>query len=249
MTAEKEIWSKVLISHYTHHICLNNKRIHGGVSLCFLMGDSKTGRRVGGEISVDLSCQTSAPMEARGKAFSNFHWRAEPISGRKALEVQPPDFNRLKCKPVSSAVRKQIENFVPLVSYRTGRFPWTRIWTVDTLDAEQDPRRRHKPDTVFFVCGFNTMGESKSWIVFSSSSCQGCSCEHFNGQGGESLARYRPCEMFWRLRFIADPVGRDRQPELFHVSVTHEFWSWPLNIRAKFTQWARQLSVSYVLVL
>lgn len=30
---------------------------------------------------------------------------------------------------------------------------------MDTLDAEQDPRRRHKADTVFFICGFNTMGE------------------------------------------------------------------------------------------
>lgn len=30
---------------------------------------------------------------------------------------------------------------------------------MDTLDAEQDPRRRHKSDTVFFICGFNTMGE------------------------------------------------------------------------------------------
>ncbi|KAA8581937.1 hypothetical protein FQN60_008677 [Etheostoma spectabile] len=75
----------------------------------------------------------------------------------EALEVQPPHFNRLKCKPVSSAVRKQIENFVPVVPYRARRFSWTRLRTVDTLDAEQDPRRRHKPDTVFFVCGFNTM--------------------------------------------------------------------------------------------
>ncbi|XP_036981000.1 paired box protein Pax-9 isoform X2 [Acanthopagrus latus] len=79
------------------------------------------------------------------------------MTGGEALEVQPPDFNRLKCKPVSSAVRKQIEIFVPLVPYRARRFSWTRFRTVDTLDAEQDPRRRHEPDTVFFVCGFNTM--------------------------------------------------------------------------------------------
>ena len=81
------------------------------------------------------------------------------MTGGEALEVQPPDFNRLKCKPVSSAVRKQIEIFVPLVPYRARRFSWTRFRTVDTLDAEQDPRRRHEPDTVFFVCGFNTRGE------------------------------------------------------------------------------------------
>lgn len=97
----------------------------------------------------------------------------EPIGASEALEVQPPDFNRLKCKPVSGAVRKQIENFVPLVPYRTRRFSWTRFWTVDTLDAEQDPRRRHEPDTVFFICGFNTMGElfnvgSRSILFFSS---------------------------------------------------------------------------------
>ncbi|KAK9534101.1 hypothetical protein VZT92_009171 [Zoarces viviparus] len=47
--------------------------------------------------------------------------------------------------------------FVPLVPYRARRFSWTRFWTADTLDAEQDPRRRHNPDTVFFLCGFNTM--------------------------------------------------------------------------------------------
>ena len=84
---------------------------------------------------------------------------------REELEVQPPEFHRLKCKPVSGAVRKQTENFVPLVPYRTRTFPWTRLWTVDTLDAEQDPRRGHNPDTVFFICGFNTMGEfSVQWI-------------------------------------------------------------------------------------
>ncbi|KAI9541020.1 Paired box protein Pax-9 [Dissostichus eleginoides] len=65
--------------------------------------------------------------------------------------------NKLKCKPVSSAVRKQIEHFVPLVPYRARRFSWTRFWTVDTLDEEQDPRRRHNPDAVLFLCGFNTM--------------------------------------------------------------------------------------------
>ncbi|KAK5917170.1 hypothetical protein CgunFtcFv8_012080 [Champsocephalus gunnari] len=37
------------------------------------------------------------------------------------------------------------------------RFSWTRFWTVDTLDEEQDPRRRHNPDAVLFLCGFNTM--------------------------------------------------------------------------------------------
>lgn len=80
-------------------------------------------------------------------------------AGGEPSEAQPPDFNRLKCKPVSSAVRKQIENFVSLVPYRARRFSWTRFSKVDTLDAEQDPRRRHKADTVFFICGFNTMGE------------------------------------------------------------------------------------------
>lgn len=69
------------------------------------------------------------------------------------------------------------------------------MWTVDTLDAEQDPRRRHEPDTVFFVCGFNTMGEFRvgSEGFFSSpSSCQGCS-ERSKRQGGVwggNLARY-----------------------------------------------------------
>lgn len=114
---------------------------------------------------MDLSCQTFGPMASPLCAISKLYWRVEPISGGEALKVRPPDFNRLKCKPVSSAVRKQIENFVPLVPYRQRTFSWTRFWTVDTLDAEQDPRRRHTPDTVFFICGFNTMGEFQSWIV------------------------------------------------------------------------------------
>lgn len=126
------------------------------------MGDSRARRRRRGRRraggSVDLSFQTFGPIATQLWVFSKVYWWHEPISGGEELEVQPPDFNRLKCKPVSSAVRKQIENFVPLVPYRT-RFSWTRFWTVDTLDAEQDPRRRHKPDTVFLFCGFNTMGE------------------------------------------------------------------------------------------
>lgn len=48
-------------------------------------------------------------------------------AGGEPSEAQPPDFNRLKCKPVSSAVRKQIENFVSLVPYRARRFSWTRF--------------------------------------------------------------------------------------------------------------------------
>ncbi|KAF3700967.1 Paired box protein Pax-9 [Channa argus] len=111
-----------------------------------------------GAISADLSLQTSGPIATLLCANSERYWRAEPISRREELEVRPPDFNRLKCKPVSSAVRKQTQSFVPLVPCRTRRFSGTRFWTVDTLDAGQDPRRRHKPDTVFFVCGFNTMG-------------------------------------------------------------------------------------------
>eukprot|EP00064_Thunnus_orientalis_P012879 superscaffoldBa00002026_g12915 len=33
---------------------------------------------------------------------------------------------------------------------------WRSV-SVDTLDAEQDPRRRHNQDSVFFFCGFNAM--------------------------------------------------------------------------------------------
>lgn len=112
-----------------------------------------------GELSLDLSCQTFGPMAKLLCAISKVDGRAAPIGGAESSEALPPDFNRLKCKPDSSAFRKQIENFVPLVPYRTRRFSWARFWTVDTLDAEQDPRRRQEPDTVFFICGFNTMGE------------------------------------------------------------------------------------------
>lgn len=163
------MWSKILISHYTHPICLNNKRIHGGISPALLSDGRQADKREdwgrggsgeeGGGVSVDLSCQTFRPTATQLWVNSRAHWRAEQMSWGEALEVQPPDFNRLKCKPVSCAVRKQIENFVPLVPDRTRRFSWTRFWTLDTLDAEQDPRRSHEPDTVFFICGFNTMGE------------------------------------------------------------------------------------------
>lgn len=141
---------------------------------------------------MNLSCQTFGPMASPLCGIFKHYWRAEPISGREELEVRPPDFNRLKCKPVSSAVRKQIENFVPLVPYRTRTFSWTRFWTVDTLDAEQDPRRRHKPDTVFFICGFNTMGEFSVGSFFA---YQGCN-ERFNvlRQGGE-IQRDTVCDV------------------------------------------------------
>lgn len=53
---------------------------------------------------------------------------------------------------------------------------------MDTLDVEQDPRRRHRSDTVFFICGFNTMGEFNvgSGLFF----FLGCS-ETFNGKVGK----------------------------------------------------------------
>ena len=140
------------------------------------------------------------------------------MTGGEALEVQPPDFNRLKCKPVSSAVRKQIEIFVPLVPYRARRFSWTRFRTVDTLDAEQDPRRRHEPDTVFFVCGFNTMGEfsvvsgfSFSFLFFSLFFfllLVRDASERSNGKVGKNTARFCLWEMFWRVVLAADPAGK-----------------------------------------
>lgn len=205
------------------------------------MGDSRTRRRTGG--SLDLSCQTFGPIATQLWVISKVYWRAEPISGGEELEVQPPDFNRLKCKPVSSAVRKQIENFVPLVPYRTRRFSWTRFWTVDTLDAEQDPRRRHNPDTVFFFCGFNTMGEFSvgSGFFFSLSGMQ----REVQRQGGEKIARYCLSVMFWRVCLTVNPVGTNQQTELLHASVTHEFWHWAPDIRVEFSLRARQLSVSY----
>lgn len=129
------------------------------------MGGSRARRRRrtrGGGISVDLSCQTFAPIATRTGGTAQVRPRAQPIRAGAELEVQPPDFHRLKCKPVSGAVRKQIENFVLLVPDRARTFSWTRCRTVGTLDAEQDPRRGHRPDTVFYICGFNTMGESRS---------------------------------------------------------------------------------------
>lgn len=129
------------------------------------MGGSRARRRRrtgGGEESVDLSCQTFAPIATWTGGIEQVRPRAQPIRAGAELEVQPPDFHRLKCKPVSGAVRKQIENFVLLVPDRARTFSWTRCRTVGTLDAEQDPRRGHRPDTVFYICGFNTMGESRS---------------------------------------------------------------------------------------
>ncbi|XP_056914337.1 paired box protein Pax-9 isoform X1 [Takifugu flavidus] len=96
-------------------------------------------------------------MATRTGGLEQVRPRAQPIRAGAELEVQPPDFHRLKCKPVSGAVRKQIENFVLLVPDRARTFSWTRCRTVGTLDAEQDPRRGHRPDTVFYICGFNTM--------------------------------------------------------------------------------------------
>lgn len=72
----------------------------------------------GGGISADLSRQTFGPMTTRFCAICKFCWRVKPISGRDVLQVRPPGCNRMKCKPVSGGVRKQIENFVPLVPYR-----------------------------------------------------------------------------------------------------------------------------------
>ena len=124
------------------------------------MRDSRARR--GTEGRADLSCQTFAPIATQTGGKSQVRLRAAPISAPGALEVQPPDSHRLKCKPVSGAVRKQIENFVPLVPDRARTFfSWTPCRTVGTLDAEQDPRRRHRPDTLFYICGFNTMGEPR----------------------------------------------------------------------------------------
>lgn len=128
------------------------------------MGDSRARRRTEGR--ADSSCPTFAPIATQTGAKSQVGLRAEPISAGGALEVQPPGFHRLKCKPVSGAVRKQIENFVLLVPDRARTFSWTPCGTVGTLDAEQDPRRRHRPDPLFYICGFNTMGESRSDACF-----------------------------------------------------------------------------------
>ena len=155
------------------------------------------------------------------------------MTGGEALEVQPPDFNRLKCKPVSSAVRKQIEIFVPLVPYRARRFSWTRFRTVDTLDAEQDPRRRHEPDTVFFVCGFNTMGEFSVVSVFLFflfsfffffASCQGCK-RAVQRQGGEKHSEILSVGDVLAGRFSCKSSGEEAS-RLNHsmCQFTHEFW-------------------------
>jgi len=48
-----------------------------------------------------------------------------------ALEVLPPRFHGLKCKPVCSGVRKHIELFVPLVPHRARR----RLLLFFVLDA------------------------------------------------------------------------------------------------------------------
>ncbi|MED6279529.1 Paired box protein Pax-9 [Characodon lateralis] len=59
-------------------------------------------------------------------------WRGGPMSGRRRSgKPGLPDFNRLKLY------------FFPS--------------SADTLDVRQDPRRRHRADTVYFLCGFNTM--------------------------------------------------------------------------------------------
>lgn len=147
------------------------------MSLVLPSDGSGTNRRTeGGGVSSDLSFQTFGPITTQFRTNVKVYRQNEPMSGRDALEVLPPNFNRLKCKPVYSAVKKQIEHFVPLVPYRARRFSWTRFWTADTLDAEQDQRRRHKPDTVFFVCGFNAMGEFDVGSFFISLfSCRGCS--------------------------------------------------------------------------
>lgn len=72
----------------------------------------------GGGTLVDFSCQLFPPMRAllnaAGAALTNP--QRSPDKGR------PPDFYRLKCKPVSCAFRKQKENLVTLVHFRTGRF-------------------------------------------------------------------------------------------------------------------------------
>lgn len=109
---------------------------------------------------VDLTCQTFAPIVARLCAAWPRCRRLQPMGCEQASEVRPPAWDRLKCKPVSGAVGKQSESLVPLVPYRTGAFSWTRLWTAATLDAEQDPRRRRKHDTVFYIYGLNAMGES-----------------------------------------------------------------------------------------
>lgn len=104
-----------MILRNTHHICVSNKRISSS-----LMGDSRARRRTEGRS--DSPCQTSAPIATQTGGKSQVRLRAEPISAGGALEVQPPDLHRLKCKPVSGAVRKQIENFVLLVPDRKKLF-------------------------------------------------------------------------------------------------------------------------------
>lgn len=62
----------MLILHYTHLICLNNKRNHGGISPALLSDgreqdeeeDGGAGRG-GGVVSVDLSCQIFWPIATR----------------------------------------------------------------------------------------------------------------------------------------------------------------------------------------
>lgn len=154
-------------STHTHLICLNNKHIHGGISPSFALWWVRAGRggRLGGRRG-GIRGHVMSNFPANSSARLTVHLSAQPISGGAALEVQPPDFNRLKCKPVSGAVRKQIENIVRLVPQRTRRFSPRRFGTEDTLDAGPDPRRRHEPDTVFVICGLNTMGEFHCWTRF-----------------------------------------------------------------------------------
>lgn len=172
------------------------------------MGGSRARRRRTGGGSVELSCQTFAPIATRTGGIAQVRPRAQPIRAGAELEVQPPDFHRLKCKPVSGAVRKQIENFVLLVPDRARTFSWTRCRTVGTLDAEQDPRRGHRPDTVFYICGFNTMGESRSDLC------------------PPPTPSYQGCSLKFRCRLCVRPLvpfnRKKQQIHVFQVSVTHE---------------------------
>lgn len=60
-----------------------------------------------------------------------------------------------------------------------------------------------------------------------------------------NTARYCLPVMFWPASLAVNSVGRNQQTELLHVSVTHAFWHWLLDIRVKLSLRTRQLSVRH----
>lgn len=121
-----------------YSICLNNKRIRGGRSPA---SDERQQDQEEEEdlwtfhIKSNFWTNGNARMSTLAGPFGELNQSA----GGEEMEVRPPDFNRLKCKSVSSSVRRQIDNFVPLVPYRRRTLSWTR-WTQSGIPTEGTTR-------------------------------------------------------------------------------------------------------------